>query len=119
VSTRWKQNVVTHDRDNNTENKEEEKTSRGNQTIWESTVEQIKKDLPLGETADRLNGTTLIAVTDTAATISVPNRNALPWFERRLYGQIAKAMKAVVGKDVDLQFIARDVGASPGGSFGV
>jgi hypothetical protein len=39
--------------------------------------------------------------------------------ERRLYGQITKAMKAVVGKDVDLQFIARDVGASPGGSFGV
>jgi hypothetical protein len=115
------QNVATLDtyREDNTENKEEERTTRENQTIWDNAREQIKKDLPLGETADRLNGTTLIAVTDTAATISVPNRNALPWFERRLYGQIAKAMKAVVGKDVDLQFICSEAGFSPAGSFGV
>jgi hypothetical protein len=105
VSTKRKQNVVTIYIGNYTENKETEKTSRENQTIWESTVEQVKKDLPLGETAERLAGTALIAVTDTAATISVPNRNALPWFERRLYGQIARAMKVVIGKDVDLQFI--------------
>jgi hypothetical protein len=120
VSTKWKQNVGTLYRENNTKNKEEEKTDqRENQTIWDNALEEIKKDLPIGETTDRLNGTTLIAVTDTAATISVPNRNAVPWFERRLYGQIAKAMKAVVGKDVDLQFVSSDVGFSPAGSFGV
>jgi transcription initiation factor IIE alpha subunit len=119
VSTRWKQNAATHNRENNTEKKLQEKTDRENQTIWENAREQITKDLPLGETADRLNGTTLIAVTDTAATISVPNRTAVPWFERRLYGQIARAMKAVVGKDVDLQFICSEPGVSPGGSFGV
>jgi hypothetical protein len=120
VPKEYWQNVATPDthRDNNTENKEEEKTIRENQTIWDNTREQIKKDLPLGETADRLNGTTLIAVTDTAATISVPNRNALLWFERRLYGQIARAMKAVIGKDVDLQFVSSDTGFSPAGSFG-
>jgi hypothetical protein len=101
VSIKWKQNGATHNRENNTENKEREKTNRENQTIWENAREQIKKDLPLGETADRLNGTAPIAVTDTAALIGVPNRFAVPWFERRLYGQIAKAMKAVVGKDVD------------------
>jgi hypothetical protein len=106
VSTKWKQNAATHNRENNTENKEVEKTDRENQETWEKTVEQVKHDLPLGETADRLFGTALIAITDTAAMISVPNRTAVPWFERRLYGQIAKAMKAVVGKDVDLQFIA-------------
>jgi chromosomal replication initiation ATPase DnaA len=87
------------------ENKETEKTDRENQTIWDKAIEQVKKDLPLGETTDRLNGTTLIKVTDTAATILVPNRFAIPWFERRLYSQIAKAMKAVIGKDVDLQFV--------------
>jgi hypothetical protein len=38
--------------------------------------------------------------------IGVPNRFAIPWLERRLYGQIVKAMKGVVGKDLDLQFIA-------------
>jgi hypothetical protein len=76
---------------------------------WEKVVEQIKKDLPAfdaGETAARLAGMTLIEVTETAARIFVPNRTAVAWLERRLYSQIAKAIKAVVGKEVDLQFIA-------------
>jgi hypothetical protein len=106
VSTKWKQNAATHNRENNTENKEEEKTDRENQTIWDKAREQIKKDLPLGETADRLAGTTLIEVTETRAVIGVPNRSAVPWFERRLYSQITKAMKGVVGKDLDLQFVS-------------
>jgi hypothetical protein len=106
VSTERAQNVATHNRDNNTENKEIEKTDRENQTIWENAREQIKKDLPLGETADQLTGTTLIAVTETAATIFVPNRTAVAWLERRLYPQIANALKTVIGKEVDLQFIA-------------
>src|ERR687894_625650 len=101
-----KQNAATHNRENNTEKKEEEKTDREHQTIWENTREQIKKDLPPGETADRLTGTTLVEVTDTSALIFVPNRFAIPWFERRLYGQIAKALKGVVGKDLDLQFVS-------------
>jgi transcription initiation factor IIE alpha subunit len=112
VSTRWKQNAATHNRENNTENKEAEKTDRENQTIWDNAREQIKKDLsagrqdlPPGEAADRLSGTTLIAVTETAATIFVPNRTAIAWVERRLYGQITKALKGVVGRDVDLQFV--------------
>jgi hypothetical protein len=105
VSTQWKQNAATHNRDNNRENKETEKTDRENQTIWNNTVEQVKKALPLGETADRLAGTALVQVTDTKATISVPNRNTVPWLERRLYVHIAKAIKGVLGKDLDLQFI--------------
>jgi hypothetical protein len=99
------QNVATPDthRENNTENKETEKTDqKENQETWDKALEQVKKDLPLGETADRLAGTALIEVTETAATIFVPNRNALPWLERRLYGQIANAMKGVVGKDLDV-----------------
>jgi hypothetical protein len=102
------QNVATLDthRDNNRENKETEKTDRENQTVWDKALEEVKKDLPLGETVDRLAGTTLIAVTETVATIFVPNRNALLWLERRLYSQIAKAIKGVVGKELDLQFIA-------------
>jgi hypothetical protein len=106
VSTKWKQNGAAHYRENNREDKETEKTDRENQEIWEKAVEQVKKDLPLGETAERLNGTALLEVTETAATISVPNRFAIPWFERRLYGQIAKAIKGVVGKDLDLQFVS-------------
>jgi hypothetical protein len=105
VSTRWKQNAATHNRENNTENKEEEKTDRENQETWEKALEQVKIDLPLGETAARLTGTTLVEVTDTSALIFVPNRFAVPWFERRLYGQIQKAMKSVLERDVDLQFV--------------
>jgi hypothetical protein len=119
VSTRWKQNVPAHNRENNTENKKTEKIDRENQETWEKAVEQVRNDLPLGETADRLIGTALLEVTETAATIFVPNRFAVPWFERRLYTQIAKAMKAVVGKDVDLQFVSSETGFSPAGSFGV
>jgi hypothetical protein len=102
------QNVATPDthRDNHTENKETEKTSRENQTIWDKALEHLRAELPGEEGAARLAGTTLIKVTETAATIFVPNRNALPWLERRLYGQIAKAIKGVVGKELDLQFIA-------------
>jgi hypothetical protein len=105
VSTKWKQNVGTLNRDNNTENTETEKTSRENQTTWDLTLEKLKDDLPLGEAEIRLTGTTLLQVTDTTARILVPNRLAVAWFERRLYSQISRAMKRVLGKDLDLQFV--------------
>jgi chromosomal replication initiation ATPase DnaA len=66
----------------------------------------LKEALPLGEAESRLRGTMLVQVTDTVARIGVPNLTALAWLERRLYGQIANAIKGIVGKDVDLQFIA-------------
>jgi hypothetical protein len=105
VSTQWRQNVPTHNRDYNTENKQTEKTDRENQETWDKALEQVKIDLPLGESEARLAGTALVEVTDTKALIFVPNRFAIPWLERRLYGQIAKAMKGVLGKDLDLQFV--------------
>jgi hypothetical protein len=100
------QNVTTPDthRENNTENKDTEKTDRENQETWEKTVEQLKSDLSVEETVARFTGTTLIEVTDTSALIFVPNRFTIPWLERRLYGQIQKAMKSVLERDVDLQF---------------
>ena len=105
VSTKWKQNGATHNRENNTENTETEKTDRENQTIWVKTVEAVKEAQPLEDVEARLADTTLLEVTDTAACIGVPNGYAIPWLERRLYSQIANAMKKVVGKDVDLQFV--------------
>jgi hypothetical protein len=96
-----------------TEKKEPELTSRAdsdsareNETAWNKALEKLKAGLPVEEVDARLTGTTLIEVTDTKAMIFVPNRFAIPWLERRLYGQIAKAMKGVLGKDLDLQFIA-------------
>jgi hypothetical protein len=107
AATRWKQNAATHTRENNTENTETEKTDqRENQKTWDKALKQVKHDLPLGETAARLVGTTLVEVTDTSALIFVPNRFVIPWLERRLYGQIQKAMKSVLCRDVDLQFVS-------------
>jgi hypothetical protein len=105
VSAERPQNVAAHNRDNNTENKETEKTSREHQTTWDLALAKLKDDLPLGEAETRLSGTTLLQVTDTTARILVPDRFAVAWFERRLYSQICKAMKWVLGKDLDLQFV--------------
>jgi hypothetical protein len=106
VSTKWKQNVATQDRDHITENKETEETTRENQTIWERVLEKLQAALPLEEAEARLDGTTLVQVTDTAARIAVPSETASLWLERRMYSRICNAMKGVLGKDVDLQFIA-------------
>jgi hypothetical protein len=104
-STQWQQNAPAQYRDYNTENNQTEKTDRENETTWNKALENLQADLPGEEVAARLIGTTLIEVTNTAARIFVPNRNALPWLERRMYGQIAKAIKGVLGRDLDLQFI--------------
>jgi phage replication O-like protein O len=93
------QNVVTPER------KLPEKTARENQATWDKALEQLTIDLPQEEVAAQLNGTTLIEVTDTAARIGVSNALAIAWLERRLYSQIAKAIKGVLGKDLDLQFV--------------
>jgi hypothetical protein len=119
VSTQWRQNVPTHNRDYNTENKETEKTNRENETVWQKALEKLQEALPLGETATQLNGTTLLQVTDTSARIGVINPLAIAWLERRLYRQIAKAMKEIVGKDLDLQFVTSCGSFPPAGSFRV
>jgi hypothetical protein len=101
------QNVATPDthRENNTENKEEGITDRGHETVWQQIKETVQEGLPIGESAAKLSGTTLIDVTDTKAVIFAANRFAVLWLERRLYGQIQQAMKHVLGRDVDLQFV--------------
>jgi hypothetical protein len=109
------QNVATQYRDNRTEKKEPEKTTRAesdsaseNETTWNKALEQLQADLPAsdaGEAETRLQGTTLVELTATAARILVPSTNALLWLERRLYREITNAMKGVVGKDLDLQFV--------------
>jgi Bacteriophage replication protein O len=102
------QNVAAHNRENDTEKKETEKASRENESIWQQTVEKVQEGLPAsdtGEAAAKLTGTALLEVTETAARIGVTNPHALLWLERRLYGQIAKAIKGVLGKDLDLQFV--------------
>jgi hypothetical protein len=117
VATESEQNVPTEEGEcpqtvtaqygeNIPENKEPEKiSSRENETVWNKTLEQLQADLPPGGTDIQLNGTTLLQVTDTAARIVVPNTTALLWLERRRYREISNALKGVLGKDLDLQFV--------------
>jgi phage replication O-like protein O len=80
---------------------------RQTQRVWEQAVEHLQHNLSAGETAHRLTGTMLLEVTETKAMILVPNPTVAAWLERRLYGQIQKAMKSVLSRDVDLQFVTR------------
>jgi hypothetical protein len=81
-----------------TEKLEPEKLNRETEELWKQTLEKIQADLPPGDGALQLRGTTLLQVTETAARIRVPNAYAVAWLERRLYGQIANAMKRVSGR---------------------
>jgi hypothetical protein len=106
VSTKWKQNGATQYKENNTENKEKEKTDRENGTLWQQTVEKVQGALPIGDSSAKLSGTVLVEVTDTKALIFVPSRQTLVVLERRLYGQIQNAMKGILGRSLDLQFVS-------------
>ena len=106
------QNVPTEPTETNTEKIEPEKPNRAksdaareNEAIWHKALEHLQADLPLGEAETRLQGTTLVELTATTARILVPSTHALLWLERRLYREITNAMKGVLGKDLDLQFV--------------
>ena len=54
----------------------------------------------------RLTGTRLLEVRDTAAYIGVPDRGNRCYLERRLYQVFSQAVKGVLGREVDLQFLS-------------
>jgi hypothetical protein len=85
--------------------KKPEKPSRENQKIWELVLGKVKEAFPQGGSETRLTETTLIQITDTAARICVSDRFAGAWLERRMYREIRNALKGVLGKDLDLQFV--------------
>jgi Bacteriophage replication protein O len=99
------QNIPTAQKEPENTNRPTPEEIRANEAMWQNVVEQVTRSLLPGESAARLTGTTLLQVTETAAWIGVANSTAIPWLERRLYGQITKALKGVVGRDVDLQFV--------------
>jgi hypothetical protein len=92
VSTKWKQNAAT--------------LYRENETIWQQTVEKVQEALPIGDSAAKLFGTVLVEVTDTKALIFVPSCQTLVVLERRLCGHIQNAMKGILGRSLDLQFVS-------------
>jgi phage replication O-like protein O len=76
------------------------------ESAWSLILQHLKGQVSADTYETRLKDTILLQVTDSAARIAVPSRTVLAWLERRMYGQICKAMKGVLGKDLDLQFVA-------------
>jgi chromosomal replication initiation ATPase DnaA len=69
------------------------------------SLKGLNKQVPADTYETRLKDTVLLQITDLAARIGVPSGAALLWLERRMYGQISNAMKGVLGKHLDLQFV--------------
>jgi phage replication O-like protein O len=75
------------------------------ESVWDMTVKRLKEQVPEAIYETWLKDTVLLQVTDQAARIAVPSAFAVAWLERRLYREIASAIKGALGKDLDLQFV--------------
>jgi hypothetical protein len=75
------------------------------QEIWKQILDRVRQSLPYGVDPGRLNGTRLLRLSGTAAVIGVPNQGNSLHLERKPYQQISEAVKQVIGKQFDLQFL--------------
>jgi hypothetical protein len=80
-------------------------TEHTTQSAWSKALASLKEQVPPATYATWLKDTLLLQVTDTAARIRVPNRYAIAWLEHRMYQEISNAVKGVLGKDLDLEFV--------------
>jgi DNA-binding transcriptional regulator YhcF (GntR family) len=76
------------------------------ESVWDLTLKRLKEQVSATTYETWLKDTVLLQVTDQAAQIAVPSTFAIAWLERRLYREICTTIKGVLGKDLDLQFIA-------------
>jgi hypothetical protein len=82
-----------------------QRDDEANQQIWGKVVDNMKQNLPIGESETRLSGTRLLEVTDTAAYIGIKDQANCLYLERHFYRDILGAVKGVTGKHLDLQFV--------------
>jgi hypothetical protein len=75
------------------------------ESAWILTLQRLKKQVPSDIYEAWLKETILLQVTDQAAYVGVPNAFAIAFLERRLYREIAQALREVLQYDVDLQFV--------------
>jgi hypothetical protein len=82
-----------------------QRDDEANQQIWGKVVDNMKQNLPIGESETRLSGTRLLEVTDTAAYIGIKDQANCLYLERHFYREILGAVKGLTGKHLDLQFV--------------
>jgi Replication initiator protein A/DnaA N-terminal domain len=80
-------------------------TDHTTQTAWSKVLAALKEQVSTGNYNGWLKDTVLLQVTDTAARIAAPSRLACTQLEYRLYREISSAMKGILGKDLDLEFV--------------
>jgi hypothetical protein len=76
------------------------------QTTWDLALQNLKDLVGVASYETWLKDTVLLEVTDHAARIAVGTPHKIAWVERRLYQPIASALKEVLKRDLDLQFVA-------------
>jgi hypothetical protein len=74
-------------------------------TAWELVLNNLKDQVGLASYETWLKDTVLLEVTGQAARIAVGTPHKIAWVERRLYHPIASALKDVLKRDLDLQFV--------------
>ncbi len=84
-------------------------TEHTTESAWSKVLATLQEQVSPANFNSWLKDTALLQVTDTAAHIAVPNRFAGSLLERRLYREIANAIKGILGKDLDLQFVAANL----------
>jgi hypothetical protein len=75
-------------------------------TAWDLALQNLKDLVGVASYETWLKDTVLLEVTDHAARIAVGTPHKIAWVERRLYQPIASALKEVLKRDLDLQFVA-------------
>jgi hypothetical protein len=75
-------------------------------TAWELVLNNLKDQVGVASYETWLKDTVLLEVTGQAARIAVGTPHKIAWVERRLYQPIASALKDVLKRDLDLQFVA-------------
>jgi Replication initiator protein A/DnaA N-terminal domain len=82
-----------------------EGTDHTTESAWGKVLASLQEQVSPAVFNGWLKDTLLLQVTDTAARIAAPSRLACTQLERRMYREISNAMKGVLGKDLDLEFV--------------
>lgn len=87
------------------ENHQEEQEEHQHEETWNEVVAEVKACLPFGTDPSKLTGTKLLRVSETAAYIVVPDQGNRLHVERKLYKETSDAVRKVLGRQLDLQFL--------------
>lgn len=74
-------------------------------TAWEQALQKLKDQVGVANYETWVKDTVLLEVTDRAAKIAAGSAFQVAWLERKLYPQIVNALKDVLKRQLDLQFI--------------